>query len=149
MKKSLLTIATSLFLFSCNSDKTGDKKGELTQVDSLLKQVDDGHDAGMLRYGKMKGLKNKVDAALDSISKLAGKAREEAAPYEQKLREVGQELNTAIIEMDKWMESYNPDSALNDLQARVRYLTDERSKVGRIKDLILQSVAMADSILRK
>ena len=35
--------------------------------------------------------------------------------------------------MDKWMEEFNMDSALNDADRRLRYLQDENGKITAIK----------------
>ena len=150
MKRMILFGGILLVIAACNSKKEeGKKPGTKTEAEILMDSVESGHDVGMGKYGKMKGLQLQVNAALDSIAKLPAKARQEAAPYEQNLKNVAADLNTAIMEMDHWMENFNMDSALNNMQERVRYLTDEKSKIGRIKGLILESVQKADSILRK
>jgi hypothetical protein len=150
MKRMILFGGILLAIAACNSKKEeGKKPGTKTEAELLMDSVEKGHDVGMSKYGKMKGLQQQVNAALDSISKLPAKARQEAAPYEHNLKSVAEDLNTAVIEMDHWMENFNMDSALNNMQERVRYLTDEKSKIGRIKGLILESVQKADSILRK
>ena len=118
-------------------------------ADSLMEQVMDGHDAGMSKYGKMQGYKKQIDFLLDSISKLPAKAREASAPYQEKLQAAGQQLATALAQMDKWMEEFNMDSAATDLQKRIQYLSEEKDKVGKVKSLILESVGKADSLLRK
>lgn len=150
MNKIFLFAVFILFASACNSKKEEDKKpASKTNDQALLDSVEQGHDIGMSKYGKMKGFQQQVNTALDSISKLPAKARAEAGPYEQKLKDAASELNNAIIEMDKWMESFNMDSALNNMQERLRYLTEEKNKIGRIKELILQSVDKADSLLNK
>lgn len=151
--KKLLLFASICFLFACNSKKgdggketAGDNK---SLADSLMEQVMDGHDAGMAKYGKMQGYQKQIDALLDSISKLPAKAKEAAAPYQDKLQATRTELATALTQMDKWMEEFNMDSAANDIQKRIQYLTDEKDKVGKVKTLILESVGKADSLLKK
>lgn len=152
MKKLLLFVSVCL-LFACNSKKeeggkemAGEKK---SMADSLMEQVMDGHDVGMAKYGKMQGYKKQIDALLDSISKLPAKAKEAAAPYQEKLQSTGQELATALAQMDKWMEEFNMDSAANDMEKRILYLAEEKDKVGKVKSLILETVGKADSLLRK
>ncbi len=151
--KKLLLFASICLLFACNSKKdeagkgtTGEKK---TMADSLMEQVMDGHDAGMSKYGKMQGYKKQIDVLLDSISKLPAKAKEAAAPYQEKLRSASQDLSTALTQMDKWMEEFNMDSAADNLEKRVEYLREEKDKVGKVKSLILESVGKADSLIRK
>ncbi len=151
--KKLLLFASVCLLFACNSKKetttketAGEKK---TMADSLMEQVMDGHDAGMAKYGKMQGYKKRIDVILDSISKLPAKAKESATSYEEKLKSVKEELSTALAQMDKWMEEFNMDSAVNNLEKRVEYLREEKDKVGKVRSLILESVAKADSLIKK
>jgi len=113
-----------------------------------MADVMDGHDVGMAKYGKLNAMQNTVQAALDSIAKLPVKAREAAAPYKAKLEGVSKDLNYALAAMDKWMNEFNMDSAVNNMQERVKYLTDEKWKVGKIKEAIIGSLNKADSVLR-
>src|SRR6478735_3320753 len=102
MKSMILLSGILLVIAACNSKKEEEKKpGTKTEVEVLMDSVEKGHDVGMSKYGKMKGLQQQVNTALDSIAKLPAKARQETAPYEQKLKEVAADLNTAIVEMDK------------------------------------------------
>lgn len=152
MKKTLVFAAVCI-LFACNSKKEEGGKTNLDDkkivADSLMEQVMDGHDVGMSKYGKMQGYEKQIDAMLDSISKLPAKAKEAAAPYQEKLQSARQDLATALSQMDKWMEEFNMDSAANDMEKKIQYLMDEKDKVGKVKMLILQSVAKADSLLKK
>ena len=46
------------------------------------------------------------------------------------------------------MSEFNMDSAVNNMQERIKYLADEKWKVGKVKEAILGSLAKADSVLR-
>jgi hypothetical protein len=51
--------------------------------------------------------------------------------------------------MDKWMVEFSMDSMKNNVEQRINYLTEEKLKVGKVKDAILNSLAQADSLLKK
>lgn len=150
-KFSYLFIISLVMLAACNNaDKKqeGHTKEPKTQADSLMADVMDGHDIGMSKYGKLTAMEKKVQATLDSISKLPAKAREALAPYKAQLDSTARDLNYAITAMDKWMEEFDMDSAKNDMKQRVQYLLDEKMKVGKVKEAILNSLAKADSVLK-
>ena len=157
MKKYFFLLATAaIFLTACNNDKKEsdsghhkhDKNSPQTQEDSLMADVMDGHDAGMAKYGKLQAMEKKVKASLDSISKLPAKARQELAPYKAKLDSAAADLNYAIFAMDKWMEEFDMDSAKDNIENRIKYLLDEKMKVGKVKEAILKSLSKADSLLK-
>lgn len=157
MKKLFfLLVSAGLFLAACNNDKKDSEAGHhnhgkntpQTQEDSLMADVMDGHDAGMAKYGKLQTMEKKVKASLDSISKLPAKAREELAPYKAKLDSVAADLSYAIFAMDKWMEEFDMDSAKDNIENRIKYLLDEKMKVGKVKEAILNSLSKADSLLK-
>jgi hypothetical protein len=157
MKKIFFLLATAgLFLASCNNDKKDPEAGHhnhgkntpQNQEDSLMADVMDGHDAGMAKYGKLQTMEKKVKASLDSISKLPAKARQELAPYKAKLDSVAADLSYALFAMDKWMEEFDMDSAKDNIENRIKYLLDEKMKVGKVKEAILNSLSKADSLLK-
>lgn len=157
MKKILLSsIALLLILFTAcnNSDRkqTGDNTHKTdepkTQADSLMAAVMDGHDVGMAKYGKLNAMQKKVQEVLDSIAKLPARGQQAAAPYKAKLDAAAKDLTNALTAMDKWMEEFNMDSAVNNMEQRIKYLTEEKWKVGNVKTAILTSLQKADSILK-
>lgn len=151
---SLLLITALAVVVSCNNEKkqedhTGHgKNSPQTQEDSLMADVMDGHNVGMAKYSKLQAMEKKVKATLDSIGKLPAKAQQELAPYKAKLDSAAADLSYAIFAMDKWMEEFDMDSAKNNLEARISYLLDEKMKVGKVKEAILNSLAKADSLLK-
>ena len=150
---NVFTVIALLVVLACNNEKKEDQNGHgknepKTQADSLMADVMDGHDVGMAKYGKLQAMEKKVKASLDSISKLPAKARESLAPYKAQLDSVAADLSYAIFAMDKWMEEFNMDSAQDDMQKRIQYLLDEKMKVGKVKEAILNSLGKADSLLK-
>ena len=151
-------VSITVFVISCNNNNATKKDGDghdhhkkgipKTQEDSLMADVMDGHDVGMAKYGKLGAMEKQVKAALDSLQKLPSKAQQAAAPYKAKLDSLGKDISYAIFAMDKWMEEFDMDSAKADLSQRIKYLTDEKMKVGKVKEAILTSLQKADSVFR-
>lgn len=139
------------FLTACNN---GDKKANTgnkdpkTLTDSLEDEVMDGHNVGMAKYGKLTAMQNEAQRLLDSIAKLPAKAREALTPLKTKLNGLVEDLSSAKSGMDKWMEEYNMDSAVNNIEQRIKYLTTEKIKVSEVKEAILNSLQKADSVLK-
>jgi len=139
------------FLTACNNrDKktnTGNKDPK-TLTDSLEHEVMDGHNVGMAKYGKLTAMQNEAQRLLDSIATLPAKAREAMRPLKTKLDGLVEDLRSAKSGMDKWMEEYNMDSAVNNIEQRIQYLTTEKIKVSKVKEAILNSLQKADSVLK-
>ena len=119
-----------------------------TQADSLMADVMKGHDVGMAKMGKLRTMQKNAEAALDSIAKLPSKAKAAAEPYKAKIEGVLQELKSARFGMEKWMDEFNMDSAVNNMEQRIKYLTDEKLRVSKVKEDILSSLQKADSLIK-
>lgn len=144
-----LFVLTAMVMTACNNSADTKKEGVAkTKADSLLDEVDDGHVVAMGKMGKLNRTEQEVSRLIDSIGKLPAKAREAAAPYKTKLENLLEELKTADIKMNQWMESFNMDSALNDTEERIKYLTTEKIKVNNVKDAVINSLQKADSVLK-
>jgi DNA repair ATPase RecN len=148
MKRIIWLLFPLLCITACNNNKdTKAKEADApkSKADSLMADVMDGHDAGMARYGRLKSRKNEIQAAIDSLSKLPNS--EQVAKLKQNFSVIASELNDAIAAMDKWMEEFNMDSAVNNMEQRVNYLMNEKLKVGRVKDAMMKGLQEADSAL--
>lgn len=146
MKKIILSLLITSALFACNNEK---KETDIEkQAKALQDEVMEGHDIAMPKSAKIPELEKKVKALLDSIEKLPAKAKEASAPLKQKLEGVAADLSYAYTAMDKWMTEFEYDSARSNLEQRIKYLTDEKLKVNKMKDAVLNSIAKADSILK-
>ena len=157
MRKILIPIVGFLFAscIGCNNstDKKTDNGGKTTEVpqtraDSLMADVIDGHDVGMAKMRKLNTMQKEVQRVLDSIAKLPAKSRTAMKPYVAKMNAVLEELKTAKNGMEKWMDEFNMDSAVNNLEERIRYLSGEKLKVSKVKENILQSLQRADSLIK-
>ncbi|HQW43572.1 MAG: viral A-type inclusion protein [Chitinophagaceae bacterium] len=150
----LPAILVLLIAAACNNDDNkhaghnGSGKEPQTLADSLMKDIDDGHIVGMSKMGKLHNTKKEVQRIIDSIGKLPAKAQAAVAPYVDQLKENIKELEYADFAMEKWMTEFEMDSAIDNLEQRIKYLTDEKMKVGKMKEAILTSMQKADSLLK-
>jgi hypothetical protein len=154
MKRLFLPVVIVSLVIACNSS---DKKNELhsgnanvpkTLTDSLLKDIDDGHVLGMSKIGKLHNTKKAVLHIIDSIGTLPAKAQQTFAPYVGQLNEAIKDLDYADFAMDKWMTEYTEDSVADDAEKHIKYLSDEKMKVDKMKAAILSSIQKADSLLK-
>jgi hypothetical protein len=150
----LFVFAFSLFLLACNNSKTdhsghGQNNDPKTQTDSLMKDLEDGHNTGMAKMGRLTRAEQMARRLIDSIEKLPAKARQAAAPLKIKLDSLQKDLSYAETAMNKWMDEFNMDSALNNAEKRIEYLQSEKLKVSKVKEAILGSLQKADSLLKE
>ena len=143
----------TISIIACNSAENkhnghGKNNEPKTQVDSLMKDVDDDHIKGMAKMGRLTRAEQTTRRLLDSIDKLPAKARQAAAPLKIKLDSLQKELSYAEFAMNKWMNEFNRDSSVNNVQERINYLGSEKLKVSKVKEAILSSLQKADSLLK-
>jgi hypothetical protein len=155
MKKLLFPFLTVAILAACNnSDKKHDEHDghthtePKTEADSLMAEVMDGHNVGMAKMSKIGTMQKEIKRVLDSIATLPAKAKQAAAPLKVKLDSLASDLSYAEMAMDKWMSEFNMDSAVNNIEERIKYLTDEKLKVRKVKEAILTGLQKADSLLK-
>ena len=140
-------VAAAVFALSCSNDN-GESKKAKTQIDSLLDDVLDGHNIGMAKLGKVARAEQATKRLLDSIAKLPEKARQAAEPLKVKLDSLKSDLSYAEFAMNRWMDEFNMDSAIDNAKERARYLEEEKLKVTKVKEAILRSLQKADSLLK-
>jgi len=136
-----------IFAMSCGND-SGQSKQSKTQLDSLLDDVMNGHNIGMSKMGKLTRAEQTTKRLLDSIAKLPEKARKAAEPLKVKLDSLKNDLSYAEFAMNRWMDEFNMDSAIDNAKERARYLEEEKLKVTKVKEAILSSLQKADSLLK-
>lgn len=156
MKKWILpfTFLLTIAYVSCNNDAKHDNhsntdKAPKTIEDSLMKDIDDGHIVGMSKMAKLHKAQQNTRRILDSIAKLPAKAQKNIQVYVSKLNDAIKDLEYADFAMDKWMTEFEMDSAKENIEQRIKYLTDEKMKVGKMKEAILTSLQKADSLLKE
>lgn len=155
MKEWLLPLIVLLTIvaISCNNDRKNDThihtdKAPKTLEDSLMKQIDDGHIVGMSKMAKLHKAQQQAKRVLDSIALLPAKAKHSAESFVIKLNDAIKDLAYADFAMDKWMTEFEMDSAKDNVEQRLKYLTDEKMKVEKMKEAILNSLQKADSLFK-
>ncbi len=152
MKKIALAIIPALIIIftACSDGKKKETASTDPKVvaDSLYQDVITEHDKGMVGWMKIKGRKDRIRQLLDSINTLPAKAQSSLESLKAKLNDAGNALSTAYDEMDVWMTDMNLDSAVNNLELRIKYLTEEKLKGGKITETINNSLQKADSLLK-
>lgn len=155
MKKIVSLFIGLLFVFftACkNEDKknNGNVPAEVlkAKTDSLYEELIKEHEKGMTGWMKIEGRQKKIKNLLDSIAKLPSKAQSSLDGYKTKLNETTKELGEAYEKMDDWMKEMNLDSALNNAELRIQYLTGEKLKGGKITEQIQNNLQKADSLIK-
>ena len=120
-----------------------------TPADSLYGQVMEMHDLVMPKMGKVRGAQKRAQALLDSIGSLPTRSAATLTPYKKELETLVSELNYADYAMDQWMMEFNLDSGKNNIEIRLAYLRAELDKVSKVKDAVVNSLAKADTLLKK
>ena len=86
---------------------------------------------------------------IDSINKLPAKELWANNFYVMDLENVSKSLAEADSLMQKWMNEFNLDSFNTNAEQRVKYLSDEKNKIDKVKEAVLASLQKADSLLKK
>ncbi len=150
MKKfiCLLSVASTLFFVACSNQEKKGVVSDEKKADSLYEEVMDGHNVGMAKTVQLSKMQTTASRLLDSLEKLPEQAKAAAAPFKEKLQSLANDLNNANDAMNKWMEEFNLDSAKDNVEQRLKYLTDENIKVKKVKEDILNSLQKGDSLLK-
>jgi len=152
MNKFFLTLGIVFItgMMACNNagkDKDSSKALK-AKADSLYNQLLNEHEEGMKGWMKIEGRQKQIKTLLDSIAKLPSKSQQSLDVLKAKLNEATAELGDAYKLMDDWMTEMNLDSAVNNIELRIQYLTGEKLKGGKITELINNSLQKADSLLK-
>jgi hypothetical protein len=154
MKKLMAFIIAATQITACKNAehqpeerKDGFSETAKTPEDSLFKLVMNGHDEGMAKIGKIKAYQTQTSHALDSIKAL--KSFPGKSNLQSLYKDVAEDLNYAEFSMNEWMTTFNPDSAQENINARLKYLGEEQLKVEKVTENIKRSLKRADSLLHK
>lgn len=149
-KTAFFLLAAALGMAACkNQDKPLGNAVVKTKADTLLDEVNDGHNIGMARMGRLDRTRREAGRLLDSLGTLPAKARAAATPYRTRLENLRKELDYASFAMDKWMDEFKWDSSFASTNAKVSYLETEKEKVTKVKEAILGGLQKADSLLKR
>lgn len=151
MKKFLFFLIAIYFItIGCKNagKKPVQETKPVSQLDSLLEYIDQGHMDGMGKIGRLHNTKKTVQAMIDSISHLPANIQKTSALFVEALKTNIKDLDYADMAMDKWMMEYSEDSASSNENDRIKYLSDEKSKVEKVRAAIHNSLQKADSLLK-
>lgn len=148
---ALLISSFTIAVLACNNSKNENSHSNevKTKADSLMQEVEDGHNIGMAKMGRLTRAEQATRRLLDSIDKLPAKAKQAAQPLRTRLDSLQKDLSYAESAMNKWMNEFNMDSAVNNAGERIKYLQSEKLKVSKVKEAILNSLQKADSVLNE
>ena len=118
-----------------------------TREDSLFKEVMQGHDIGMARMGKLSKNISLLQEKLDSIELLSDAEAQQLEPLRKDYESILAALKQADDGMSDWMHDFRADSGQGNPQVRIAYLENEKVKVEKVKQDILESLQKADSLL--
>jgi hypothetical protein len=148
--KKIFQASFFFFLLTACSNSADNHRQEVkTRSDSLWDEVMMGHDEAMAKMGKIHQAETKLRQAIDSISKLPANLQKTVVPYKIKLDSILYRLKYADYAMKRWMEEFNTDSALDNIQKRVQYLESEKLKISKVKETMVSGLRKADSLLNK
>lgn len=151
MKKIFISCTILAIFFACKSEpedrKNGFSEPVISREDSLMKEVMEGHDVGMAKMSKIYKCKKKAMATIDSLmlAPSAQKDLEKVSVY----RGLLDQLTDADITMMQWMDNFKRDSAVGNPEKRIQYLEQEKLKVTMVKQKIINSLALADSLFNQ
>ena len=158
MKKvfSMFLLSSVIIMSGCNNSNnnrssdqdTTQPKSKEAIADSLYDDVMDGHNVGMARFVTLQKARAEANRLIDSLQKLPAQAKQAAAPYKARLDSLVVDLQYAEDAMNKWMDNFNLDSAKNDIEKRIQYLADEKVRVNKVRDAILESLQSADTLIK-
>lgn len=153
MKKIGLILPLLLILAITGCKSSGDKskegdKSQQAKADSLQDEVVEGHNVGMAKTSLLVRAQKETERLIDSIEKLPAKARKAAEPYKDRLNSLKKDLEKAHNDMEEWMSHVNLDSAKDNLEQRIKYLGQEKIKINKVKEGILESLQKADSVIK-
>ena len=142
-----------IFVFAgCNNSRTSTDKDDKTTrsaSDSLMHEVLKQHDIGMAKMSKISDAKNRIQHALDSISKLSTDLQKKSLQYRMELDSMFNRLIFADRGMETWMNEFNMDSLKNNEKEQLKYLESEKEKISKVNEVMISSLQKADSLLNK
>jgi hypothetical protein len=139
-----LLILTTLMFSSCDSRKNngGHSHDEHTGGNQAL-------------YDEVMNVHDEVMPKMDDIYKLKEQLKRQITDAPNMVQEKRKAIETAILRLDSasdgmmvWMRNFNPlPDSLGEEQAR-QYLEDEKKKVTRVKEDMLEAIDEAKSLQR-
>ncbi len=153
MNKILFSLAViiSLGITACNNNGNNNnntKEPLQAKADTLYNELIKEHNEGMSGWMKIEDMKKKISDIIDSITALPLKDMSYVEAYKTRLAGATEELTNAYNKMDAWMSTMNLDSSLDNLELRIKYLSEEKQRASEITALVNNSLQKADSLLK-
>ena len=148
LRMKLMYLIALVFIFdACNNSNHNNGDKDKQHADSLMGEVIKVHNVGMAKMDRIDEGEKKVQQRLDSISRLPSDTQKSSAKYKMQLDSMLGRLKLANEAMENWMNAFNMDSSLNNMQQRIQYLESEKMKIGAVKDAMIRTLQKADSLL--
>jgi len=146
MKAIFYLILITMFAACAGNEdrKDGFSETPKNTEDSLFQDVMDQHDVAMAKMGRLSGYRKQIQQKLDSLGKVKSSTN-----HKKKLQDLDSMLKQAEDEMNTWMHEFSIDSAQDDTQRRIQYLSSEKERVTKVKEEVLAAMAHADTVLNK
>lgn len=147
---SVMIIFLALLMVSCtggdrHSDQLTPIKSVKTPVDSLFEEVMQGHDAGMAKLGRLKKNSQLLSRQIDSLGKAGIKDKLSMAG----MKRVKDSLEAAHAAMFEWMDGFKADTLVDAPAQRIEYLRGQKLSVDMVRDRIMNSLRLYDSVNKK
>ena len=151
MKFVVQSVFVLLFISCNNSNTSTGNNDKITESasDSLMHEILRQHDIGMAKMNKISEAKNRIQHALDSISKLSTDLQKKSVQYRMELDSAFNWLTFADSHMETWMNEFNMDSLKDDQEKQIKYLESEKMKISHVNEEMISSLQKADSLLKK
>lgn len=151
MKSAIVAVLTALAISCNNSNTSTESAGKTSQSkpDSIMHEVMEQHDKGMAKMSKINQAKEKIQHALDSISRLPTNLQNASVQYRMQLDSAFNRLNFANYAMEKWMNEFNMDTLKDNQAEQAKYLESEKEKIAKVNEVMINTLHKTDSLLKK
>jgi len=129
---------------STESEEAGTSNALGSPVDSLFHEVMDGHDAGMAKVGRLRKYSQQLAHQIDSITKSSN-----SSSNITELQRVKDSLDRAHAAMFEWMDGFKADTLTASTDRRMQYLQAQKTSVLLVRDRIMNSIRLYDSLQGK
>ena len=151
--KLIITFAILIFLYGCSGNSNHDSHENMSNVpksksDSLYKEVMDGHNEAMAKFGELQRYESVIKQLKDSVESLKNKSAENAA-LQKSFDSTLLQLQNAETAMNAWMDGFVPDKAGKTEDEKVNYYNGEKEKVSRVQEQIKESLSKAKTVSKK
>ncbi|PWU04693.1 MAG: hypothetical protein C5B52_01040 [Bacteroidetes bacterium] len=151
--KTIIIFSIFIFLFGCTGAGNHEGHDNMSNVpksksDSLYKEVMNGHNEAMAKFGELERYQTLLKKQKDSVSAIKNKSAVNSS-IQNTLDSALLELQNAESAMNAWMDGFDPDKAGKTEEEKINYYNNEKEKVSKVQGQINQSLAKAKELSRK